>query len=61
MTLITRYLVSEILKTTFGVLLILLLIGLSNEFVNYLSKAAAGEPEAGAGEPKAGETIPRNR
>jgi len=46
MTLITRYLVSEILKTTFGVLLILLLIGLSNEFVNYLSKAAAGELSA---------------
>jgi len=46
MALITRYLVSEILKTTFGVLLILLLIGLSNEFVSYLAKAAAGELSA---------------
>lgn len=44
---VTRYIASEIIKSTVAVILVLLLIGLSNDFVLYLAKAAAGELPAG--------------
>ena len=40
---VTRYLTHEILKTSASVVCILLFIGLSNEFVIFLSKAASGD------------------
>lgn len=40
---ISRYLLSEIIKTTCAVILILVFIGISNEFVVYLAKAASGK------------------
>jgi len=43
---IARYLTRELIKTTLAVLCVLLLVGLSNEFVYYLGKAAEGELSA---------------
>lgn len=40
---VTRYIVKEITKTTLAVLVVLLCVAMSNEFVTQLGKAAAGE------------------
>jgi lipopolysaccharide export system permease protein len=39
---INRYLITEVVKSTFALLMVLILIGLSNEFVIWLSRAAEG-------------------